>query len=141
MNMWLYQYNYRDFWKKGCTSIELADDLGSIGRPAVTVAPQVMFLNHAKKATVHIFAAGWNSRGYAGEERNYDQWAKYVGPLAPSENLTVSSAEGNVLLVRAKKQQGKLLMEVPVSGQKMQRIHLGKRSKEAKEPSSHGDEL
>merc|ERR1719230_636896 len=25
MNMWLYQYNFRDFWSKGCTTIELAD--------------------------------------------------------------------------------------------------------------------
>jgi len=31
LNMWLYHYNYRDMWAKGCTSIELADDLAEHG--------------------------------------------------------------------------------------------------------------
>lgn len=36
LNMWLYHYNYRDSWAKGCTTIELADDLGRAGLTAAT---------------------------------------------------------------------------------------------------------
>lgn len=31
LNIWLYQYNYRHFWQKECTSIELADSLERYG--------------------------------------------------------------------------------------------------------------
>lgn len=34
INMWLYQYNYRESWQKKCISIELADDLQAAGLTA-----------------------------------------------------------------------------------------------------------
>mmetsp|Transcript_156049 Transcript_156049/g.478906 ORF Transcript_156049/g.478906 Transcript_156049/m.478906 type:complete len:165 (-) Transcript_156049:67-561(-) len=35
LNLWVYQYNFRHFWSRGCTTIELADQLGRIGKAAV----------------------------------------------------------------------------------------------------------
>jgi len=32
LNLWLYQYNFKDFWEMDCTSIELADDVGKLRR-------------------------------------------------------------------------------------------------------------
>jgi len=30
LNLWLYQHSFKDFWKKGCSSIEFADEIGSL---------------------------------------------------------------------------------------------------------------
>lgn len=30
LNLWLYQHSFKDFWQKGCSSIEFADEIGSL---------------------------------------------------------------------------------------------------------------
>lgn len=134
MNMWLYQYNFRHFWAQGCTTIELADALGSLGKAAVRTSPKVFFQNHAKKATVHIFLKRYYNRGY--NEQLDEQTAAYINAVGPGGSLEVESSEGEVFLIRKEnKPDSKLLKEYSVRATKNQRVHIGKRPKENQKPA------
>eukprot|EP00928_Gymnodinium_smaydae_P079929 TRINITY_DN63758_c0_g1_i1.p1 TRINITY_DN63758_c0_g1~~TRINITY_DN63758_c0_g1_i1.p1 ORF type:complete len:369 (-),score=94.67 TRINITY_DN63758_c0_g1_i1:289-1395(-) len=120
MNMWLYQYDYRHFWQQGCTTIELADQLGEYGKAAVEVQPKVIFFNHAKKAVLHIFSI---------EDRRAE---RYVGKIEPGSNFTVAAVDGQLLAVRnaASGKKAKTLKEYYVRPNAVQRVNLGKKQKE-----------
>merc|ERR1712151_595501 len=98
MNMWLYQYNYRNFWLNRCATIELSDGLHALGKAATTTQPQVTFKNRHKKA-LHIFEACDRSA------------TKYHGAVEPGDSMQVPAIEGNVLQVKADRKGKKVLME------------------------------
>lgn len=119
MNMWLYQYEYRSFWQKACTAIDLADNLGRYGIAATEYQPTVTFHNNAQKATLHIF----DVRDRGGEN--------YVGAVGPGQQFSVKSVEGNVLHVRKSKTDKKTLMEHSVRASAQQKVNIGKPKKDA----------
>merc|ERR1712176_167246 len=98
MNMRLYQYNFREFWKMACTSIELADALGKYGKAASPVQQTVTLQNHAKRATLHI------------SEHRDRRPQTYHGTVAPGGSLSINTVEGHVLQI-SKTQGGKAIKE------------------------------
>mmetsp|Transcript_42302 Transcript_42302/g.116680 ORF Transcript_42302/g.116680 Transcript_42302/m.116680 type:complete len:247 (-) Transcript_42302:43-783(-) len=115
MNMWLYQYNYRDFWKKSCISIDLADKLGRYGKAATFVHPNVTFHNNGKRA-LEIYDAA---------DRRPE---KYMGFVDVGQSFNVQRAEGCVLFVRnAKADGGKKVAEHTVRAAAHQNVNLGKK--------------
>eukprot|EP00930_Biecheleria_cincta_P048716 TRINITY_DN33993_c0_g1_i1.p1 TRINITY_DN33993_c0_g1~~TRINITY_DN33993_c0_g1_i1.p1 ORF type:complete len:382 (-),score=63.87 TRINITY_DN33993_c0_g1_i1:141-1286(-) len=125
MNMWIYQYNYRDSWKKGCTSIELADELEQSGKAAADVIPKVTFANNAKKTTLHVYLASVRQRGYVD---GYTP-GRYLGAVEPGESNTFETVEGDVLLLYNKQAGGKLIKEYSVKANAIQRVNMGKDQK------------
>mmetsp|Transcript_98540 Transcript_98540/g.275243 ORF Transcript_98540/g.275243 Transcript_98540/m.275243 type:complete len:376 (-) Transcript_98540:167-1294(-) len=116
INMWLYQYNFRDQWKRGCTSIELADDLGTIRKAAAEVPQSVIFQNNVKKP-MYVYNA---------PDRRPEL---YIGEVLPGGNLTVDAADGDVLHVYNKQRGGKLVTKRNVLANSVQRVNLGKSKK------------
>eukprot|EP00927_Polykrikos_kofoidii_P055694 TRINITY_DN49907_c0_g1_i1.p1 TRINITY_DN49907_c0_g1~~TRINITY_DN49907_c0_g1_i1.p1 ORF type:complete len:373 (+),score=51.18 TRINITY_DN49907_c0_g1_i1:125-1243(+) len=121
MNMWLYQYDFRRAWQKGCTAISLADELGAYGKAASPVQPTVTIENGAQKAGLHVFLMK--------RDRAYDPntTGPYLGVAAPGKSFTVESVEGDVLLIRTAKTGGKLLKEYSVRGTAKQVLRIGKK--------------
>eukprot|EP00929_Paragymnodinium_shiwhaense_P076606 TRINITY_DN39406_c0_g1_i1.p1 TRINITY_DN39406_c0_g1~~TRINITY_DN39406_c0_g1_i1.p1 ORF type:complete len:397 (-),score=66.82 TRINITY_DN39406_c0_g1_i1:132-1238(-) len=117
MNMWLYNYEYRSYWQKACTSIELADQLGRYGKSTAPFQPNITFHNNAQKATLHVF----DVRDRGGEF--------YMGAVGPGSALSVRSVEGNVLHVRKSKTDKKTLMEHSVRASPHQKVNIGKPKK------------
>jgi len=134
MNMWLYQYNYRDFWSKGCATIELADKLGRYGKAAVDVLPQVTFQNDFEKLTLHVFEVPYASRGYADHQRSVEN-PNFVGSIEPGRSLSVDASEGAVFHVKSAKQDGKLVAEKSVIAKRRQTVRLGKSKKQQAQAS------
>jgi len=129
MNMWLYQYNYRDFWAKSCTTIELADSFGKGGQAAAEERPKVEIANNARKATVHLYLATFRSRGYVDGHSP----GEYLGAVAPGASMAVESNDGDVLLVYTKLRGGKLVREYSVKADAFQRFSVGKGAKKQTE--------
>lgn len=50
LNVWVYNYNYRNYWAQGCTSIMYADMLGGLVKPS---QPSINFVNKLQE-TVKI---------------------------------------------------------------------------------------
>eukprot|EP00931_Biecheleriopsis_adriatica_P090745 TRINITY_DN64681_c0_g1_i1.p1 TRINITY_DN64681_c0_g1~~TRINITY_DN64681_c0_g1_i1.p1 ORF type:complete len:380 (-),score=66.63 TRINITY_DN64681_c0_g1_i1:92-1198(-) len=114
MNMWLYQYNFRSPWSRGCTNIELADELSKYGKAASVAQPKVNFQSHSKKK-FYIFDV--RDRGPE----------VFVDAVEPEGSSTVHVAEGNVLHVKDKEKHGKKVAEYSVKGKSSQTVHLGKK--------------
>lgn len=122
MNMWIYQYNYRDSWKKGCTTIELADEWERSGKAAVEVNPQVTLTNNAKKTSLHVYLASVERRGYVDSHTP----GRYLGVVEPGKSKTFETVEGDVLLLYSKQTEGRLIKEYSVKANLIQRVNIGK---------------
>lgn len=101
LNIWLYQYNYRHFWGQNCASIELSDDLGTLGWAASYVIPKITVRHRSGSAdAVHIFLALVENRGYADD---YEP-GHYYGAVSPGDSKLVRASDGGVLLFRTSRQ-------------------------------------
>merc|ERR1711920_613361 len=117
IGMWLYQYNYREFWKKKCTGVPLANKLGGLQRAASEATQTVVFQNYAQ-TPFYIYDAPYAYR------------EKYLGVLLPDGNFKVDSADGEALHVYSamKSSGGKLVSKHMVTFSAVQRVNLGKLS-------------
>lgn len=119
LNMWLYQYDFRSFWKNGCTTIELADDLKKLGEgaagPTLPIA-QLQNPKDGKLGTVHVFAPATG-----GPER-------YVGPVSPGGSVLVAGPPGSVYRVFSEREGGEPVMEHAMTRKRGDRVVIARRA-------------
>eukprot|EP00927_Polykrikos_kofoidii_P006871 TRINITY_DN12794_c1_g1_i1.p1 TRINITY_DN12794_c1_g1~~TRINITY_DN12794_c1_g1_i1.p1 ORF type:complete len:391 (+),score=53.32 TRINITY_DN12794_c1_g1_i1:62-1174(+) len=127
MNMWLYQYDFRRYWRIGCNEIGFADDLGKYGKSTSPIQLKVTIDNGTPRAAIHIFLAARN-RAYA---RNSP--GRYLGSAPPGQSLTFDGIEGDVFLIRNARMDGDLLKEYSVNGTQEQTVRIGAEESTAQE--------
>jgi len=115
--MWLFQYDYRTPWRKGCTQVELADRLGRIRKAAAEATQTVVFNNNLQKPVYIYLVPEWGRP------------EEYLGEAPPAGNFTVDSADGEVLHVYSRRSGGRLVSKRMVLSNSVQRVNLGRRGR------------
>lgn len=117
VNMWLFQYDYRTPWRKGCTQVEFADRLGRIRKAAAEATQTVVFNNNLQKPVYIYLVPEWGRP------------EEYLGEAPPAGNFTVDSADGEVLHVYSRRSGGRLVSKRMVLSNSVQRVNLGRRGR------------